>query len=615
MTIAAIRNDARVQQLLPFLKWLPLVNGATVRADLFAGFTNATIVLPQAIAFAAIAGLPPEYGLYTAMITPIVAALFGSSMIMISGPTTAISAVVFSAVSNDYTPGTTDFVQVVLLLTVIVGVFQVLLGLARLGRLVAFVSHSVMIGFTAAAAVLIAVSQAGDALGFAVERGVTIVDTLQDVIAKVGLTDWRTVAISMSTLACVVVLRIYLPRVPGFLLGLALGAVVCWTVEGSQHGIRMVGALPAPLPAFHPPPFDLGLVAKLSESAFAIALIGLLEAISIGRAFAFKAHVRFDANQEIVGQGLSNFVGGFFQAYPGSGSFTRSGINYEAGAVTPLSAIFSSIFLFVLLLFLAPLAALIPIPAMAGIILYVAWKLIDFSEIHQIFHTSKSETMIIAATAIAGLAVKLEFAIYVGVILSLLIFISKASRPDLAISAPDENHMFRNVAVHKLPECPQLVVARPDGALYFGSVESLEHALRAAEKRRPEQKHLLLYLKGIGDIDLAGANLVCEEADRRRARGGALYIIARYPPRMKRLRKLNVIDRVGEERIFDNKGQAISTIVPQLDGSICANCRARVFFECSRQPGGSDWAKARKAEDEPPVKSGKMAGKHRTKNG
>lgn len=584
--------------LVPARSWRHLVNPQSLKSDLIAGFTGATIVLPQGVAFATIAGLPAEYGLFTAMVTPIVAALFGSSLVMVSGPTTAISAVLFSTLAGSYEPFSAAFVQMALTITVIVGAIQIALGYAGLGRLVTFVSHSVMIGFTAAAAVLIAASQLGDALGVQLPRGEAVFERLVSAVEAVPDLNWRALVVAMATLLVAVLARKLAPRSPTFLIAIVVGGLLAWALDGAQHGVRMVGELSSVVPTFTPPSLSIGQLAAAAEAGFAIALIGLLEAISIGRAFAARDHKRFDADQEIVGQGMSNLVGGLFQAYPGSGSFTRSGLNYEAGAKTPMAAIFSSVFLLLVLLAFAPIAAFIPIPALAGVILYVAWKLIAFREIANIVRTSGTETTIILATLLAGLLVKLEFAIYVGVILSLFFFLSRSSRPTLAISAPDRDGVFRNAQVYELPECPQIVFARLDGPLYFGSVEAIERAFRQIERQRPGQRHMIIVLKGMGDIDLPGADLLAEESAERHAAGGGFHIVARFPPFVARLKKLRVTERIGEENLYPRKGDAIAGVVAQLDDDRCARCRARIFKECAFKPGGAEFKKPGEAAPE-----------------
>ena len=262
--------------IFPFLTWMPRVTRASLRADAIAGFTNAAIVLPQGVAFAAIAGLPPEYGLYTAMITPIVAAMFGSSMVMISGPTTAISAVVLAAVSPIHEVGSESYIHAVLLLTVLVGMIQLCLGLARVGRLAAFVSNSVMIGFTAAAAVLIGVSQLRGALGVGGERGGSVYDRIASIFQEsLSGVDWNSIVIAGVTMITVLLLARFARKLPGFLIALAIGTGVSLFIGGSDAGIATIGSLPSVFPSFSPPSGSFDEIGGLMESAMAIALIGL----------------------------------------------------------------------------------------------------------------------------------------------------------------------------------------------------------------------------------------------------------------------------------------------------------------------------------------------------
>ncbi|HSM41470.1 MAG TPA: SulP family inorganic anion transporter [Afifellaceae bacterium] len=585
---------------MPFLNWRSQISTNSLKADAFAGFTNAAIVLPQGVAFATIAGLPPQYGLYTAMITPVVAALFGSSTVMVSGPTTAISAIVLTTLQGHAIPGTQQFIELVLLLTVMVGVFQFAAGLARLGGLVSFVSHSVMTGFTAAAAVLIGISQLSGAMGLTVERGGNVFERFLNVVAVIEGINWTAFAIAMTTFATVVLFHTFTKRLPGFLIALAAGGLLAWLIDAESKGVSMIGALPSALPTFAPPSFSISQIVELTQGAAAIAFVGLLEAVSIGRSFAIRRHERFDSNQEMIGQGLSNMVGGFFQAYAGSGSFTRSGVNAEAGARTPISAIFSSLFLIVILVLVAPLVAFIPTPAMAGLILYVAYKLINFREFYHVLESSKSETFVLVSTFIAGVAIELDFAIYVGVIASLSVFLNKSAHPALRVSTPTVSRSgrrkFRNADMHNLPECPQILSVRLDGPLYFGSVEHVEREFRKIERRRYDQKHVVLYLKGVGDVDLAGADLLIEEIREIKKRGGSFEIVALYPPLLRRLRRFHVIDEIGEDNLHISKGDAIAAAIKRIDLEICRKCRARVFLECAELPGAEEAAAEKAAE-------------------
>lgn len=569
--------------------WLAMVTAGSLRADAMAGLTGAAVVLPQAVAFAAIAGLPPEYGLYTAMIPPVVAALFGSSLVMVSGPTTAISAVVFGALVGRFDPGSPEFVQAAILLALMVGLIQLAMALARIGRLAGFVSHSVMIGFTAAAAMLIAVSQLSPALGLPKAHAHGILDSLGTLIGRLGATDGVAVATAGITLVSAVVLRIYAPKWPGFLIAIILGTLFCVAIGDAAADLDYVGALPSafPLPAL--PGTDFATMSDLAESAFAIALIGLLEAVAIGRSLARRTRADFSANLEVMGQGLSNLVGGVFQCYPASGSFTRSGVNLEAGATSPLAAIFAALFLVVMVAIFRPFVQLVPIAAIAGLILYVAYRLLDVREFRHLLHTSRTEAAIAALTFGVGLFVSLEFAIYVGTFASLAVFLSKSANPALAIGAPDPSHpqrKLRHVHTFDLDECPATVISRLDGPLFFGSVDAINARFRQILRDRPEQRTLILILQGVGNVDLPGVELLQQEAERRRALGGDLLIVAPYPPLLVRLRKLGLARGLGSDHIFDSKNPAIASAVNATRADVCRGCTQRVFRECKFRPDG-----------------------------
>lgn len=574
---------------LPMRKWMSGVTRETLRHDAFAGFSNAAIVIPQGVAFATIAGLPPEMGLYTAMITALIAALWGSSMVMISGPTTAISAVVFATLVDLAPPGTPLFVELALMTTILVGLIQMMAGLARMGAIVSFVSHSVLTAFTAAAAILIGVSQLPGALGVSIEGGGNVVERLHGLAGGMAHASPVSIAISGVTLISVIVLQRAAPKLPGFLIALILGGVLCWVLDGAVQGVAMVPEIPAALPRFDAPGVSLADIGTLIPGALAIALVGLLEAISIGRAFAVRRREAFDANQEMVGQGLSNAIGGLFQCYAGSGSFTRSGVNAEAGARTPLSGVFSSVFLAVILLLFSDFIRFIPVPAMAGLILYVAWRLIDVEELHRVIRTSRPESLILGVTLLAGLLVELDFAIYVGVIASFMVFIYESSQPSIRVSAPvvsaTGRRKFRNAVLHGIPECPQLVVMRLDGPLYFGSVEHVQREFDALRRERPLQKTVLFYLKGVGKIDLAGADFLIHAIRKVRAQGGSFHIIAIFPPLLDSMRRFHVIEELGEGHLHISKGDALVAALGEADTSVCAGCPKRVFLECAQLPG------------------------------
>lgn len=582
------RNGALKPQswarLLPFLLWAPSVTGKVLKADILAGLTNAIVVLPQGVAYALIAGLPPEYGLYAAIVPAIVAALFGSSWHLISGPTAAMSIVVFTSVSPLATPGTPEFIKLVLTLTLMKGLFQLALAMARLGVLVNFVSHSVVIGFTAGAAVVIASSQLQNLLGLTLATDGTFVDNWLQVILHVSATDLYSLTIALVTLLLCVVIKKFRPRWPNMLLALIAASLLAWLLDPEQQHIALVGAISASLPPLSMPDFSLGNISALGSAALAISLLGLVEATAIARAIATRTHQRLDDNQEFVGQGLSNVVGAFFSCYASSGSFTRTGVNYTSGARTPLAAVFASLFLLVLMLLFSGLIAHLPIPAMAGLLLVVAWNLVDFHHICLIIRVGKSEATVLLATFFATLFVALEFAIYTGVFLSLVFYLKRTSTPRIVtiLPDPDSKHPFFISAEGKrLPYCPQLRIIRIEGSLFFGAVNHVQEYLQQIREPR-----LLIVGNGMNFVDIVGADMLVQEARRRREAGGDLYLSNLKEGVLRMLKRNNLLEELGEDHIFINKGKAIHRIYDQLDPAICQTCTAKIFQECHLAPPG-----------------------------
>lgn len=568
-------------KIFPFLNWTGRVNRDTIKADAAAGLTGAVIVLPQGIAFAEIAGMPPIYGLYTAMVTPIVAALFGSSWHLISGPTTAISLVIFSAASGFAEPKSMEFVQIVLTITLLAGLIQLALGLARMGTLVNYVSHSVILGFTGGAAILIATSQLKHVFGISMPRGGEFLEKWEHIIYGLPDTNIYVFVIAIVTLLTALLIKKFIPKVPNLLAAMVVGSVLAYFFGAEAHGIALVGKLSAKLPPLSAPNFSFESIEMLAPNAFAIALLGLIEAVAIGRAVASKSHQRIDANQEFIGQGMSNIVGSFFSSYAGSGSFTRSGLNYSAGAKTPMAAIFAAIMLMLVLLLIAPLTAYLPIPAMGGIILLVAYNLIDWHGIKQIFKASRREAIVFSITLLSTLLLELEFAIYLGVIFSLIFYLQQTSSPRVVTLAPDKDDTHRhffNIERRALETCPQLKVIRLDGALFFGAVSNLEDKL--GELLNDDEPNLLIVGTGIALIDLSGAEMLEKQAEKWKAKGGRIYFCSLRKQVRDFLKKGGYWDLLGADNFFESKEEAIGAIYKTLDYDWCSQCEAKIFTEC-----------------------------------
>ena len=572
------------KRYLHFLRWGRGLDRRTLSADMMAGLTGAILVLPQGVAYAFIAGLPPEVGLYTAIVAATVAALFGSSWHMISGPTAALSIVLASVIGGLGTLTPDQYLGAALTITLLVGLIQLAMGLLRLGNLVSFISHTVVIGFTSGAAILIATSQMEHLLGVSIDAQGFLAE-LSALFRALPDINFYALAIGLISLITSLVARRLHRRSPHLLLGLAAGSLACWLIDGAAHGVALVGALPGTLPPVTLPELTPDSLRVLTSGAFAIALLGLIEAVSIARAIALRSRQVIDGNQEFIGQGLSNIVGGFFSCYTSSGSFTRSGANYDAGARTPLASVFAALLLSLILIFAPGITAYLPLPAMAGGILLIAWNLIDVPHIVHLVRVSRHESMVLVATVAATLLVALEFAIYIGVLLSLVLYLKRTSRPTVLEVAPRPDHprrIIRNVRRYQLEQCPQLKILRIDGSLFFGATDHVQRRLRAFTAEPGSR--VLIIGKGINFIDTAGVEMLLQEVRRLTDQGGELMISSLKGTVMDELRRRGDLKRIGEARFFETTEAALSSITPILDPDICQGCAKRVFGECASKP-------------------------------
>ncbi|MEI8267558.1 MAG: SulP family inorganic anion transporter [Betaproteobacteria bacterium] len=410
---------------LPILRWQDeWRQPGGVRADLLAGLTGAVVVLPQGVAFATLAGMPPQYGLYAAMVPCIVAALFGSSRLMVTGPANAISLTTMALIAPLAAVGSARYVELVLTLAFLVGAMQLLLGLARAGALVDKVPHSVVVGFTAGAAVLIANSQIGPFLGLALPRGQPVFDNVYAALASLGQMQPMAVLAGASTVAFAVLARPWNRIVPAMLVAvvgatlITLGAYLAWPEAGK---LPTVSALPSALPPLSWPDLSVDTVRALFGATLVMTLLALTEAAAIARSVARARGDTLDGNQEFIGQGLANLAGSFFSAYPASGSFNRSGVNVASGARSPLSAVAAALFLVLLLAFVGPLAKYLPLAVISGLLMVVAWGLIDRREIAHLWRQGAGERVPLVVTMVATVTLSLEWAILLGITSALLV--------------------------------------------------------------------------------------------------------------------------------------------------------------------------------------------------
>jgi SulP family sulfate permease len=571
-----------------FGPWVREIGPQTLRADALAGLLGAVLVLPQAIAFAALAGLPPQYGLATAILPCIVAALFGSSRHVMSGPTNANSLALLAMLAPLAAVGSPGYIQLALAVTLLVGLMQLAIGALRLGTLAHFISPAALQGFMGGAAILIAIHALKDVLGIQLSPGQGAGEVLLGLARRAHEAQPAALAVAAVTVATAVLSRRLAPRAPALLLavvaGTALSLMAAGTPIAGGGSVRTVGPVPTPWPRWHPPDVDWAVLPELVGLAFALTIVALGQSLSIAKALAARSGQHLDANREFIGQGLSNAVGGLFSCYVSCGSLNRSLPNLESGARTPMASVFSALLLLLLVTFSAPLLARIPMAAIGGVLLLVSWSLLDVAGWRRQAHLSRSEFGIALATLAATLAIRLDIAILLGTLLSLVAYLWRTARPAMRTMgfdtmAPGRPFVIVDDNPAALPECPQLKLLRMEGSIYFGAAPYVSERLHALRSGPDPQKHLLVMGKSMNFIDLAGAQVWADELRARRAMGGDLYFHRPRPDVMALWERSGFLDQIGRDHIFPDKHSAIATIVPKLDPGICARCPVRLFHE------------------------------------
>lgn len=576
---------ARLTQWFP---WITLVDRYSWRHDLLAGLLGAVLVLPQAIAYAALAGLPPQYGVYGALLPCIIAALAGSSRHVVTGPTNANSLALMASLSPLALIGSPHYIDLAMAVTLMVGLLQLVMGGLRLGNLANFISPSVLLGFTSGAALLIALYALKDLLGLRSPPGTPALDLLLGLCRHPQAIQWQALLVALLTLAVTLAIKRWLPRWPGMLVGLLAGTVAGQGLLLASHqgSLARIGTLPSPLPPLHVPNVGWGELGELSSIALALCLVALGQSLSIAKAVAARSGQRLDVNREFFGQGLANTVGGFFSSYLSCGSLNRSLPNQEAGARTPLAAVFSAAWVLLLVLCGGTLIAAIPLAAIAAMLMLVAYQLLALRRWRQLMALSRSETLVAGATFIATLTLPLDRAVLLGVLVSLVVYLYRTSHPAIRALLPDTRIAERHFTpIDELPknlsaECPQLKLVRVEGEVYFGATQYVGDQLGRFRREQPEQRHALFMVKSMNFIDLAGAELWQRELQERRIMGGDLYFHRPRTPVLQAFQQTGLLQRLGQDHVFTTKNQALRAIYPRLDQDICRHCQVRLFKEC-----------------------------------
>jgi SulP family sulfate permease len=591
MTAATAVRWRPKEAVLPALRYLrqpvQLVRAydrAHLRPDLIAGLTVGVVLLPQAIAFSLLAQLPPQMGLYTAVIGGIVAALWGSSEHLHTGPTNTLSLLVFSTLAVSALPGSQEYIVAAGVLDVMAGVLQVGLGLLRLGFIVNFVSHSVIVGFGTAAGLLIALRQIDPLLGLSLPRTNVLSGLINSLLAAPE-THLLTAAIGLGAMALILLLRRVAPRLPGALIALLLATAAVFLLGERAAGVAVLGPISGGLPSLAALPlFDLQLLSDLSTGALALAAIGLVQTTAVSRSLASQTHQRLDNNQEFVGQGFANVLSGLFGGYATSGSFTISAVKFRAGAQTRVASIVASLFVLLVMLTVGPIGNYMPVSALAAALIVTAYNMIDRAEIRRILRGAPGDAIIMVVTFLGTLFLNLDFAVLVGILLSFVLYVMRTSAPRVQVVVPDSD--FRHFA-HRpdAPVCPQLGIVEIQGDLYFGAVNHIEEEILHVAARNPGQRFLLIRMHHVNQVDFSGIHML-ESLVRTYRDGGGDVFLVRVGPGPRRLMEMTgCLTYLGQDHLLDEDDAVQHLFHHVLDPVVCIyECPVRVFRECQNLP-------------------------------
>ncbi len=553
-------------RFLPFLAWLP-PRRETIAADTIAGITVAMVAVPQSLAYAQLAGVPPWYGLYAAFIPTIVGALFGSSGVLSTGPVAMTSLLTFASVSLLAPRGTEQFISYVILLALLSGIFQVLFGMFRLGVLLNFLSHPVLMGFINAAAIIIALSQLPTLLGIPSRQSEHLLLDVWHVVVNIDTLHEISLAFGLSALAMLVLLRKLAPGLPGVLISVAVLTPISYLIGYAGIGGRVVGEIPRGLPQFSVPPLDLQAGAALLPAAFVIALISFMEAMSSCKVIAMKTRTAWDENQELVGQGLAKVAAAFCQSMPVSGSFSRSALNLATHAKTGMSSLVSALCVLLTLLFFTPLLYHLPKPVLAAIIIVAVSGLADYGSIRRAWIARRDDGVAAVITFLSTLAFapNIQNGILAGIIVSLTLLLYRLMRPRVAVLGLHEDGTLRDAKFFNLPDLhPKIGAIRFDGPLYFVNVAYFEEAILQLARENPRLEYILIAGSGITGIDASGVETLSVVVERLRASGITPVFSGLKLQVIEVMQNTGLHDKVGSENIFRTDESALRRLKERL---------------------------------------------------
>jgi SulP family sulfate permease len=560
---------------LPIPDWVKeLRDPETIRADIGAGIAVALILIPQSMAYAQLAGLPPIHGLYAGLLPMVVAALFGSSRLLVSGPA-AVMCIMTSAALEPMGLAPADYIGYALLIAAMAGVFQLALGLLRLGVLVDFISHPVVTGFTNAAALIIATSQLPKLFGIDIGDASHFVERVSAIAVQATTqTHLPTLGMSVLTFGILIGLKRWKPKFPAILVAVGIATALSWATGFAGAGGEIVGDIPSGLPAFRLPEFDRSAIVRLIGPSLTIALIGIMSAVSIAKVIAARTRQSFDPNQELIGQGVGNLTASVFQGCVVAGSFARSAVNWNSGARTPFSSVVTGIVVALTLLFFTPLLHHMPQAALGVVTINAVTRLIQLKPIQRAWQAHKHCAIVAIVTFLTTLfmAPKLEIGMLVGVSLSIVLYLSRTMRPRFVELGIHTDGTMRDATVHGLLTCPYIAVCRFDGSLFFANISHFESMVLNLLAERPQLRHIVIDAKGMNHLDSSGLDAFENMAVQLGKQGVQLHIARAKKPLRDMFDRTGFTAELGEQHFWARSLDAVRALTRELSSECTDAC-------------------------------------------
>ena len=545
----------KLERLIPLYGTLKKYQSRNWRQDVLAGITVSVIIIPQGMAYALLAGMPPIYGLYGGLIPLIIYGIFGTSGQLSIGPVAISSILLFAGVSHLAEPLGATYIELIILVGFLAGVLQLLLGLFRLGFLVNFISQPVITGFTAAAAVIIFVSQLKTALGISVPRSDDLVDTLAYLTQHIFELDWLAVLFCVTSLVILTILKKINKAIPGALIVVILGILAAYglTEYGMAGKLDIVGAIPTGLPAFKLPDFSMENILLLIPTVLTVGIMGVVECIGIAKGIQRDDHTsKVRPNMELSALGLSKMAGSFFQALPSSGSFSRSAINDEAGSKSGLSSLTTALMVALTLLFFTKLFYYLPSAVLAAIIIYAIKNLFDVKEMRSLWKSHKIDFSMMAVTFFITVLFGIEKGVMAGVLLSLAIFIYHSSRPHVVrLGQLPDTEVYRNIERFEDAKCPEdVLIVRIDNQLFYANVLFFQETIQNYSRTMPKLRLVVLDASGMHNIDSTGIRVLIQLYDYYKKRDATFVITGVIGPVRDIISMSELFSLMGEKSFF-----------------------------------------------------------------